>query len=89
MGGILHVYKVLMIGVDIVENVLERLGTTESTTLAVKRKDGGKIRVTSLLWAEPKVILKGKVGWKSAMSTVARDVALRAILSVSTSRSPA
>jgi len=31
------------------EKVLERLGNTESTTLAVKREDGGKIRVTSLL----------------------------------------
>jgi hypothetical protein len=43
------------------EKVLERLGTTESTTLAVKREAGGKIRVTSLLWSEPKAILKGEV----------------------------
>jgi hypothetical protein len=43
------------------ENVLERLGTTESTTLALKHEDGGKILVTSLLWPEPKVILKGEV----------------------------
>jgi hypothetical protein len=43
------------------ENVLEKLGATESTTLALKREDGGKIRVTSLLWPEPKVILKGEV----------------------------
>jgi hypothetical protein len=43
------------------ENVLERLGTTESTTLVVKREDDGKIRITSLLWPEPKVILKGEV----------------------------
>jgi hypothetical protein len=43
------------------ENVLERLGTTESTTLALKREDGGKIRVTSLLWESPKVILRGEV----------------------------
>ena len=50
-----------MIGVDIVENVLERLGTTESTTLALAREAGGKIRVTSLLWPEPKVILKDEV----------------------------
>jgi hypothetical protein len=39
--------------VDIVEKVLKRLGTTESTTLAFKREDGGKIRVTSLLWEAP------------------------------------
>jgi hypothetical protein len=35
-------------GVD--EKVLERLGTTESTTLALKSEVGGKIRVASLLW---------------------------------------
>jgi hypothetical protein len=29
--------------------------------LAVARVDGGKIRVTSLLWPEPKVILKDEV----------------------------
>jgi hypothetical protein len=44
-----------------VEKVLERLGTTESTTSAVARVDGGKIRITSLLWPEPKVLLKGEV----------------------------
>jgi hypothetical protein len=35
---------------DQMETVLEKLGTTESTTLALKREEGGKIRVTSLLW---------------------------------------
>jgi hypothetical protein len=44
-----------------VEKVLEKLGTTESTTLNVKREDGGKIRVGSLLWETPKVILHGEV----------------------------
>jgi hypothetical protein len=44
-----------------VEKVLEKLGTTESTTLALKREDGGKIRITSQLWPEPKVTLKGEV----------------------------
>ena len=29
--------------------------------MALKREDGGKIRVTSLLWEAPKVILKGEV----------------------------
>jgi hypothetical protein len=43
------------------KKVLERLGTTESTTLALKREEGGKIRVTSLLWEAPKVILRGEV----------------------------
>jgi hypothetical protein len=44
-----------------VGKVLEKLGTTESTTLTLKREDGGKIRVTSLLWEAPKVILKGEM----------------------------
>jgi hypothetical protein len=48
-------------GIEDGENVLERLGTTESTTLALRREDGGKIRITSQLWPEPKVILKGEV----------------------------
>ena len=47
--------------IDMTESVLERLGTTESTTLALARDRGGNIRVTSLLWPEPKVILKGEV----------------------------
>jgi hypothetical protein len=38
------------------EKVIERMGTTESTTLAVSRK----IRVGSLLWETPKVILRGE-----------------------------
>jgi hypothetical protein len=45
----------------LMETVLEKLGTTESTTLALKREDGGKIRVASMLWESPKVILKGQV----------------------------
>jgi hypothetical protein len=45
----------------ITEKVLEHLGITESAAIALKREDGGKIRVTSLLWSEPKVILKGEV----------------------------
>ena len=42
--------------VDKPEKVLERLGTTESTTLTLKREDGGKIRVTSLLWESPELL---------------------------------
>jgi hypothetical protein len=37
------------------------LGTTESTTLALKREVGGKIRVASLLWEALKVILRNEV----------------------------
>jgi hypothetical protein len=44
-----------------VERVLEKLGTTESTTLNFRHEEGGKIRVTSLLWETPKVILPGEV----------------------------
>jgi hypothetical protein len=36
------------------------MGTTESTTLALAKVEGGKIRVTSLLWPEQKVILRGE-----------------------------
>ena len=44
------------------EKVLEKLRTTESTTSAVSRETDGKIRLTSQLWPEPKVmILKGEV----------------------------
>jgi hypothetical protein len=43
------------------EKVLERLGTTEGTTLAVKRDEGGKIRVASMLWEDARVILRDEV----------------------------
>jgi hypothetical protein len=43
------------------KKVLERMGTTESTTLNVKRDTDGKMRVASLLWEIPKVILPGEV----------------------------
>jgi hypothetical protein len=43
------------------ETVIEKLGTTESTTLALAREADGKIRVTSLLWDTPKVILAHEV----------------------------
>jgi hypothetical protein len=47
--------------VELTEKVLERLGTTESTTLVLKHEEGGKIRVASLLWEAPKAILRGDV----------------------------
>jgi hypothetical protein len=47
--------------VDMLEKVLGRLDTTESTTLTLKREDGGKIRIASLLWDSPKVLLPGEV----------------------------
>jgi hypothetical protein len=43
------------------ETVIEKLGTTESTTLALPRETDRKIRVTSLLWEAPKVILRNEV----------------------------
>jgi hypothetical protein len=33
-----------------VENVIDPMGTTESTTLSLAKVEGGKIRVVSLLW---------------------------------------
>jgi hypothetical protein len=44
--------------VDTTETVLERSAVTDGTTLSVARETGSKIRVTSLLWPEAKVILK-------------------------------
>jgi hypothetical protein len=46
----------------VVEKVLEKLGTTESTTIVPCRvKRTGKIRIASQLWETPKVILKGEM----------------------------
>jgi hypothetical protein len=48
--------------VDSLEKVIEKLATTEKTTLAIAREEGGKIRVvTSGSWDGEKVILKGQV----------------------------
>jgi hypothetical protein len=41
-------------GAEMTESVLERLGTTESTTLVLTRETDGKIRVASLLWETPR-----------------------------------
>ncbi len=46
---------------DILEKVLEKLATTEKTTIAIAREVGGKIRVTSGAWDNEKVILKDEV----------------------------
>jgi hypothetical protein len=58
-------------GVDNVETVLEKLGTTESTTLAVRREESVKIRVASLLWEPPKGFCPARC-WKSASLHVGR-----------------
>jgi hypothetical protein len=47
--------------VDSLEKVIEKLATTEKTTIAIAREEGGKIRVTSGSWDREKVILKGQV----------------------------
>jgi hypothetical protein len=47
--------------VDSLEKVLEKLATTEKTTIAIAREVGGKIRVTSGSWDGEKVILKDEV----------------------------
>jgi hypothetical protein len=46
---------------DNLEKVLEKLATTEKTTLVLARDTEGKIRVTSGSWDGEKVILKGQV----------------------------
>ena len=43
------------------EKVLEKLATTERTTIAIAREVGGKVRVTSGSWDGEKVILKDEV----------------------------
>ena len=43
------------------QRVLERMGVSESLTLAVRREEGGKIRVTSNLWDNAKAIGKDEV----------------------------
>jgi hypothetical protein len=47
--------------VDSLEKVLEKLATTEKTTIAIAREVGGKVRVTSGSWEGEKVILKDQV----------------------------
>jgi len=43
------------------EKVLERMATSEDTTLVIKREDGGKMRVSSRHWADAKVLLRDEV----------------------------
>jgi hypothetical protein len=40
---------------------LSEWGITESTKLNLKREDGGKIRVASMLWEDTRVILPDEV----------------------------
>jgi hypothetical protein len=55
------VNRVLIMGVEKPAEKCGRLGTSQSRTLVLKREDGGKIRVASMLWPEPKVILRREV----------------------------
>jgi hypothetical protein len=48
-------------GPDTLEKVLERLATTEKSTLVIERAPEGKVRVTSGSWDGEKVILKDQV----------------------------
>jgi hypothetical protein len=47
--------------VDSLEKVIEKLATTEKTTIAIAREVGGKVRVTSGSWEGEKVFAKGEV----------------------------
>ncbi len=46
---------------ETLENVLEKLATSDKTTLVCEKAPEGKIRVTSGSWEGEKVILKGQV----------------------------
>ena len=46
---------------DTLEKVLERLATTEASTLVVKRETDGKMRVTSGSWEGEKVFSRDQV----------------------------
>jgi hypothetical protein len=47
--------------VDIVEKVLEKLATSEKTTIVIDRQPNGGMRVTSGSWDGERVILKDQV----------------------------
>jgi hypothetical protein len=46
---------------DIGEKVLERLATSDKTTIVIERQPDGKMRVTSGSWDGEKVFLKDRV----------------------------
>jgi hypothetical protein len=46
---------------DIEEKVLEKLATSDKTTIVVERQSDGKMRVTSGSWVGEKVILRDQV----------------------------
>jgi hypothetical protein len=43
------------------EKVLERLATSDDTTLVIKREDGGKMRITSRHWENARVLGRNEV----------------------------
>jgi hypothetical protein len=47
--------------VDIGEKVLERLATSDKTTIVIEKQPDGKMRLTSGSWDGEKVFLKGQV----------------------------
>jgi hypothetical protein len=47
--------------VDLGEKVLERLATSDKTTIVIERQPDGKMRVTSGSWDGEKVFLKDQV----------------------------
>ena len=48
-------------GVDIQGKVLERLATSDKSTIVIERQPDGKMRVTSGSWDGEKVLLKDQV----------------------------
>jgi hypothetical protein len=47
--------------VDIGEKVLERLATSDKTTIVIEKQPDGKMRVTSVSWDGEKVFVKDQV----------------------------
>jgi hypothetical protein len=54
-------YDVGLMRTDIEEKVLEKLATSDKTTIVVERQSDGKMRVTSGSWVGEKVILRDQV----------------------------
>jgi hypothetical protein len=58
--GVLRVHRGVL-RVHIAEKVLERLATSDRTTIVIEKQPEGKMRVTSGSWDSEKVFLKDQV----------------------------
>jgi hypothetical protein len=71
-------------GVDIAEKVLERLATSDRTTIVIERQPDGKIRVTSNSWGdEAKVFMRDQVlSWGDEAKVFMRDQVLELLVAL-------